>query len=403
MRAFGAATGSFAVTVAVRGTSRRSASSPNTSSGPSSPSASPSRLIETRPSSITYTRSPSSPCVTIASPAAARRSPSDEASRLSAAYGNGEKTVVRWRSSSSAARTSMPSSTCPSGAWASTARRARSAPAAISAPREPSRSFATGATSAPIPTAAITTSSNSPKMRPITFSSACSCMLVNPETSSRLLARPESARHTTATGVSGQTPITTSGRPHPASDSWNGRPSRPRPTSEMPASAPRMPPTPNAAVRIPTPDSPIPRSSIARTTSSTPRTPRTNAWAPNRPTTSRTGGFPTNARAPSRSSWRTPGCCAAAGPTVAEGRIPAIATNDRNEAAAQAPKTAAGVDTARISAAAAGPSNTAVDSNVSAATFEAASSRGVRASSGASARWHGRCAASGTAARIAST
>ncbi len=92
----------------------------------------------------------------------------------------------------------------------------------------------------------------------------------------------------------------------------------------------------------------------------------------------------------------------AGGPATVDGRMPATATNERKEAAAHAPKTAAGVDTARRRAAAAGPSNTAVDSNVSAATFEAASSRGVRASSGASARWQGRCAASGTAASTAS-
>ncbi len=88
---------------------------------------------------------------------------------------------------------------------------------------------------------------------------------------------------------------------------------------------------------------------------------------------------------------------------AAGGRTPAIATNERNERPAHAAKTAAGPDTASSSAAIAGPSSTAPDSNVSAATFDAASSRGVRASNGVRARWLGRCAASGTAANTAST
>jgi len=62
-----------------------------------------------------------------------------------------------------------------------------------------------------------------------------------------------------------------------------------------------------------------------------------------------------------------------------------------------------GPETASKMAASTGPQRTAADSKVSAATFDAASSRGVRARSGASARWHGRCAASGTAASTAKT
>ena len=89
--------------------------------------------------------------------------------------------------------------------------------------------------------------------------------------------------------------------------------------------------------------------------------------------------------------------------TDVAGLTPAMATNERNEMTAHAPKTAAGPETASRSAASAGPSSTATDSNVSAATFEAASSRGVRTSNGVSARWLGRCAASGTAASTART
>ena len=105
---------------------------------------------------------------------------------------------------------------------------------------------------------------------------------------------------------------------------------------------------------------------------------------------------------PSRNSPTTPGRT----PAPVDGapaRIPAIAANERNEIAAQAPKTAAGPDTASSTAAARGPASTAADSSVSAATFDADSSRGDRASSGTSARWQGRWAANGTAASTADT
>ena len=68
------------------------------------------------------------------------------------------------------------------------------------------------------------------------------------------------------------------------------------------------------------------------------------ACAPNRVHQSRTGRFRLNSRAPPRSSCSTPTLeRAARRSSTAE---PATATNERNEAAAQAPKTAAGVDTA---------------------------------------------------------
>ena len=153
---------------------------------------------------------------------------------------------------------------------------------------------------------------------------------------------------------------------------------------------------------VPTPGSPIPSTSIATTTRVTPSTPRTKVWAPKSATTSRTGGLPASACTPSRNSPLTPGRT----PAPVDGvpaPIPAIAANERNEIAAQAPKTAAGPDTASSTAATRGPASTAADSRVSAATFDADSSRGDRASSGTNARWQGRWAASGTAASTADT
>ena len=228
-------------------------------------------------------------------------------------------------------------------------------------------------------------------------------MLVNPDTSSRLLARPESARHKNGDRGLGPDPDHDE-RQAPAGERELERPAEPpaadeRDTGESTEDAADTERGgEDADARLADPEE------VDR---------QDDEQHPERAAHERLGAEQGDHQPYGRVPHQRPralpelvdhtDALAPVARRTADEWIPAIATNERNEAAAHAPKTAAGLDTARSSAATAGPSSTAVDSNVSAATFEAASSRGVRARSGASARWHGRCAASGTAARIAST
>ena len=68
--------------------------------------------------------------------------------------------------------------------------------------------------------------------------------------------------------------MTTSGAPNSAIPTPNQSASRPRPTSPKARIDPSIPPAPTAAVRMPTPGSPVSRSSIATTTMKTVRQPR---------------------------------------------------------------------------------------------------------------------------------
>ena len=107
---------------------------------------------------------------------------------------------------------------------------------------------------------------------------------------------PVTSSPATASGTSGQPPMTAIGRPQNASATAKTAASRGIRVRPMAPIAPTRPPRPTAALSSPTPPSPSPSSSIEATTMSVVSMPRTNTWPPKSRKTSPTPGCRRRAR-----------------------------------------------------------------------------------------------------------
>ncbi len=226
-------------------------------------------------------------------------------------------------------------------------------------------------------------------------------MSVMLDTSTIVLPIPIAAKSTTANAVFVQAAVSASGSPKSISPTPKSRASRLRPASAAAATAPSRPPTPTAALSQPTPALPAWRSRSATITSSTSSAPPTSVWPPLSPITTRSFGSDAIARKPPSSAGRT----FSASPSGGAGESAGMRTRhaaDQRKAAAVTTKTTHGLLTASSAPPSAGPANMPTLDVVLSATFDAASSSGVRTSEGRSAAcagWNAAPAIEATTAR----
>ena len=197
--------------------------------------------------------------------------------------------------------------------------------------------------------------------------------------------------------------MTASGRPQKTSATISVRTSRSDRVDDRARIAPSSPPSPSAALSSPSPDWPMPRSSIAATTTRALSRPRVTTW-PYVPSIDqrRTGGLRT-ARRPSRSP--APGAAACPPPPAASpacsNRSPA-ATSAVTRKATAATSGDDGVEPDRHQGAGdERPDERAEPSPVLHAVLAATSSPGLRASAGIRVTWVGRTGAPAAAATAA--
>jgi len=229
-----------------------------------------------------------------------------------------------------------------------------------------------------------------PNTRARTASGANLAINVNSPTSTRALPMPTHAGMMRTVASQGKAGISAMGSPHSATPMPNHRASRCDPTSRDATREPITAPAPTAAVRVPTPGSPVRSRSSATTTVKTVSAPRVNA-----------GPCQGRRRAPSRGSarWRgyppphQPPDGLLLAPQVWAGRhrrnrsSKAAAASDAADATAKTTSTSVNF---RSTAASNGPTSVATESKNPRTTFALASSCPVRHSDGSNAECAGR-------------
>ncbi len=222
-----------------------------------------------------------------------------------------------------------------------------------------------------------------PKTRETTSPGTMRWTSVVPATSKSVFPNPTTASRTTATAGSDVVAISASGAPQSTTPMTNGTLSRRTPTSATQASAPMSAPTPNPALRYPTPELPRSRSLSATTTMKTSSAPSTSVVAVSSPISGARRPSEPIARKPAENSSRTAfGCVASGRRSVPAPRMRLVNAADQTISTAVTAIAAPGPDRASNMPPTAGPAKKPRLWIVDEATFAAVSSAGVVASSG---------------------
>jgi hypothetical protein len=256
-----------------------------------------------------------------------------------------------------------------------------------------------GASRPPNATPSVRIASKPANMRASTVSSVSRASMVKPPTSISALPTPTRPSSTIAAAGSGTTPISASGAPNSAIPTPNHVASPPRRTSPNAKSEPSTPPAPTAALRTPTPGSPVWRRSIAMTTAKTVRHPRVNVCTNPSAVISDSVRSAAMVVKPRRTARPAPPPASARG--GASYGSATTTSPPSSDAAEHTAKTAAGPLAASRTAAATGPPRVASESSMPRTAFALVRSCGDFASAGRRAEWAGRYSETATVATTA--